>query len=63
MSKKKAKSFTLSPKVIKAIEKEAERQDRSISKVVDMILAEKFQAKKETKTGSSFGLLRMTMTV
>ena len=44
MDKKKAKSFTLSPKVIKAIEKEAEKQDRSISKVVDMILAEKLQA-------------------
>lgn len=44
MSKKKVKAFTLSPSVIKAIEKEAERQDRSISKVVDMILAEKLQA-------------------
>ncbi len=44
MSKKIVKAFSLSSKVIKAIEKEAERQDRSISKVVDMILAEKLQA-------------------
>ena len=44
MERKKVKAFTLSPKVIKAIEKEAEKQDRSISKVVDMILAEKLQA-------------------
>ena len=44
MSKKKAKSFTLSQRVIKAIEKEAVKQDRSASKVVDMILAEKLQA-------------------
>ena len=44
MDKKKVKAFTLSPKVIKAIEKEAEKRDRSVSKVVDMILAEKLQA-------------------
>ena len=44
MSKKKVKAFTLSPEVIKAIEKEAKKQDRSVSKIVDIILAEKLQA-------------------
>jgi hypothetical protein len=44
MDKKKNKSFTLSQKVIEAIEKEAKKQDRSVSKIVDMILAEKLQA-------------------
>ena len=42
--KKKIKSFSLSDKVIKAIEKAAKEQQRSISQIVDMALAEKLQA-------------------
>lgn len=44
MSKKKAKSFTLSQCVIDALEKAAKEQKRSASQVVDLILAEKLQA-------------------
>lgn len=44
MSAKKVKAFTLSDKVIKAIEKEAKKQNRSMSNVVDMVLSESLKA-------------------
>ena len=37
-------AFTLDPRTIKALKEEAKKQDRSVSKLVDMILAEKLQA-------------------